>query len=212
MATCKLGVEVVSAHDLKRQDGQGISPYVVLRFDCRHFCTTTKENDPNPVWNERFYFDVSDPSNLPNLFLKATIYHKARSTNDWRGTTMIHGTSFVSLLDAIVAPYRLRRLGKLAPIKGELRLKVYITYEASIRASDPLPATDSVTCSSGFHVSKGLESILRGESSPHDIPFQCLIEITNNFSDDQVLGQGGSGVVYKVRLQHIVLCILLYLV
>ncbi|KAK1692134.1 hypothetical protein QYE76_008831 [Lolium multiflorum] len=197
MATCKLGVEVVSAHDLKRQDGQGISPYVVLKFNRQRFCTATKENDLNPVWNKRFYFDVSDPSNLPELFLKATIYHRERSTNDWRGTTMIRGPSFKPLPDAVVLSYPLEKLGKSARITGELRLKVYITDEASIRASDPLPATGSGICSSGFDDSKILESILRGESSPHRIPFQCLKEITNNFSDEQVLGQGGFGVVYK---------------
>ncbi|KAM0855287.1 hypothetical protein ACQ4PT_049863 [Festuca glaucescens] len=198
MATCKLGVEVVSAHDLKRQDGQGISPYVVLKFDRQRFCTATKENDLNPVWNERFYFDVSDPSNLQKLFLKATIYHRARSTNNWRGTTMIRGPSFKPLPDAVVLSYPLKKLGKLARITGELRLKVYITDEASIRASDP----PTGSCSSGFHVSKSLESILRGESSPDAIPFQYLKEITNNFSDDQVLGQGGSGVVYKGVLHN----------
>lgn len=201
MATCKLGVEVVSAHGLRRQDGQGISPYVVLRFDCRHFRTTTKENDANPVWNERFYFDVSDPSNLPRLFLKATIHHDARSKNDWRGKTIIHGTSFMPLPDAVIVDYPLRRFEKLAPIQGKLRLKVYIIDEACIRASDHLAAMDSAIC-----------SILRGESSPKDIPFQRLKEITNNFSHDRVLGQGASGVVYKVRLRHIVLCILFYLV
>ncbi|KAM0842356.1 hypothetical protein ACQ4PT_058404 [Festuca glaucescens] len=115
---------------------------------------------------------------------------------------MIRGPSFKPLPDAVVLSYPLEKLGKLARITGELRLKVYITDEASIRASDPLPATGSGICSSGFHVSKSLESILRGESSPDAIPFQCLKEIMNNFSDDQVLGQGGSGVVYKGVLHN----------
>ncbi|XP_073362839.1 uncharacterized protein [Aegilops tauschii subsp. strangulata] len=45
--------------------------YAVLQFG--QFRTTTKENDLNPVWNEHFYFRVSDPTYPPKLSLKATV-------------------------------------------------------------------------------------------------------------------------------------------
>jgi len=43
-----------------------------------------------------------------------------------------------------------------------------------------------------------LETILQDESSrPHDVPLRDLQEITDNFSDERILGRGGFGVVYK---------------
>ena len=34
--------------------------------------------------------------------------------------------------------------------------------------------------------------------NPHHLPLQHLKDITNNFSEEQILGRGGFGVVYKV--------------
>ena len=49
-----------------------------------------------------------------------------------------------------------------------------------------------------------LESMLQdGSSEPHNLPLKYLRNITNNFSDDRLLGEGGFGKVYKVRLNHI---------
>jgi hypothetical protein len=46
-----------------------------------------------------------------------------------------------------------------------------------------------------------LESIVQdGSSEPHSLPLEYLRNITNNFSDGQLLGIGGFGKVYKVRL------------
>ncbi|CAM0958830.1 unnamed protein product [Alopecurus aequalis] len=42
-----------------------------------------------------------------------------------------------------------------------------------------------------------LERILDGVEDPRDLPFSLLKDITNNFSGDRIIGQGGFGEVYK---------------
>jgi len=49
-----------------------------------------------------------------------------------------------------------------------------------------------------------LESMVQdGRSEPHNLPLEYLRNITNNFSDKRLLGEGGFGKVYKVRLNQI---------
>ena len=73
MRNLKLGVEVVSAHNLAPKDGQGSSnAFVELHFDHQRFRTTVKDKDLDPVWNESFYFNISNPENLSNLTLDTT--------------------------------------------------------------------------------------------------------------------------------------------
>jgi predicted Ser/Thr protein kinase len=48
-----------------------------------------------------------------------------------------------------------------------------------------------------------LEHILDGREKPTNLHLSLLRNITKNFSEEQILGKGGSGVVYKVRLEHI---------
>ncbi|RXI08042.1 hypothetical protein DVH24_014608 [Malus domestica] len=141
----KLGVEVVAAHDLMPKDGQGAaSAFVELHFDHQRFQTTTKEKDLNPVWNESFYFNISDPNNLSNLSLEACIYHHGKgNSKSFLGKVCLTGTSFVPYSDAVVLHYPLEKRGLFSRIKGELGLKVFVTDDPSIRSSNPLPALDA---------------------------------------------------------------------
>jgi hypothetical protein len=149
MATYKLGVEVVSAHDLMPKDGHGsASACVELTFDGQRFRTAVKEKDLNPVWNERFYFNISDPSNLPELALEAYVYNVNKtleSSRSFLGKVRIAGTSFVPFPDAVVMHYPLEKRGMFSRVKGELGMKVYITNDPAIKASNPLPAMDPVS-------------------------------------------------------------------
>ncbi|KAJ4950901.1 hypothetical protein NE237_027733 [Protea cynaroides] len=146
MSSLKLGVEVVSAHDLMAKDGEGsASSFVELHFDNQKFRSTVKEKDLNPVWNETFYFNITDPTNLQNLTLDAYVYNnnKATHSRSFLGRVRLNGTSFVPYSDAVVLHYPLEKRGILSRVKGELGLKVYVIDDPSIRSSNPLPAVES---------------------------------------------------------------------
>ncbi|KAJ8465968.1 hypothetical protein OPV22_028520 [Ensete ventricosum] len=146
MSQYKLGVEVVSAHGLMPKDGHGSSsPCVELHFDGQKFRTTIKEKDLNPVWDERFYFNIADPAWLPELALEASVinFNKSTRSKSFLGKVQIAGTSFVPFADAVVMQYPLEKHGMFSRVKGELSLKVFLTNDPSIKPSNPLPAIDS---------------------------------------------------------------------
>lgn len=75
-STLKLGVEVVSVRLKPRKEkahgdghGGGVNAFVrgptIRRSDCQNL------DDASPVWNEKFFFDISDTENLSNLILEA---------------------------------------------------------------------------------------------------------------------------------------------
>ncbi|XP_030490051.2 FT-interacting protein 3 [Cannabis sativa] len=146
MSNLKLGVEVVGAHDLMPKDGQGASnAFVELHFDHQRFRTTVKEKDLNPVWNETFYFNITDPSNLHNHTLEAFVYslNKNNNAKSFLGKVCLTSTSFVPYADSLVLHYPLDKRHLLSRVKGEIGLKVFVIDDPSIRSSNPLPAMDN---------------------------------------------------------------------
>ncbi|OVA14062.1 C2 calcium-dependent membrane targeting [Macleaya cordata] len=147
MSNLKLGVEVIGAHNLMPKDGSGSSSaFVELHFDGQKFRTTVKEKDLNPVWNESFYFNISDPANLQNLALEAYVYNNIKVTHarSFLGKVRLTGTSFVPYSDAVVLHYPLEKRGIFSHVKGELGLKVFVTDDPSIKSSNPLPAMETL--------------------------------------------------------------------
>ncbi|KAJ6328613.1 hypothetical protein OIU77_010328, partial [Salix suchowensis] len=146
MSNLKLGVEVVGAHDLMPKDGHGsANTFVELHFDHQKTRTAIKDKDLSPIWNESFYFNISDPNNLSKLSLEANVYHQNRENNSKSllGKVRLTGTSFVPYSDAVVLHYPLEKQGILSRVKGELGLKVFVTDDPSRRSSNPLPAVES---------------------------------------------------------------------
>ncbi|KAE8055318.1 hypothetical protein FH972_012165 [Carpinus fangiana] len=147
MSNLKLGVDVVSAHNLLPKDGLGSSSaFVELYFDGQKFRSTIKEKDLNPVWNESFYLNISDPSNLHYLTLEAHVYNIVKATNSrsFLGKISLTGTSFVPYADAVVLHYPLEKRSIFSHVRGELGLKVYITDDQSIKSSIPMSAVESL--------------------------------------------------------------------
>jgi hypothetical protein len=211
LTSMRLCVEVVSAHDLTPKDEQGsASAFVVLTFDCCQFRTVVKKKDLNPVWNERFYFNVWDPSNLHMLDINAYVYHvvsSAKPSKTLLGKVRIDGALWGPFPNAILMHYPLAKHSVFSHVKGDLSLKVYTVYDPSI-ASIPSPPIDEAVLMqyppewpwAFSHWDLGnLERKLQKQCSrPQEVPLQHLKEITDNFSDQRILGQGGFGVVYKV--------------
>ncbi|XP_061373560.1 FT-interacting protein 3-like [Gastrolobium bilobum] len=151
MSSIKLAVEVLDAHELMAKDGEDSSdPFVELRFDRQKFRTTTKDKDLNPVWNEKFYFNITDPSLLHDLTLSAFVYHykKSNSSRVFLGKVCLTRTSFVPYPDAVALHYPLERRFFFSPfrVSGELGLKVFVTDDPSLRSPNNLfrePSIDS---------------------------------------------------------------------
>ncbi|XP_030457154.1 FT-interacting protein 7-like [Syzygium oleosum] len=146
MSNLKLGVDVVSAHDLVPKDGQDSSGvYVELQFEGQKFRTTMKEKDLSPVWNESFYFNITNPSNLRDLTLHAHVYNlnKATDKKSSLGKVSLTGTSFVPYSDAVVLHYPLEKQRIWSRVQGELGLKVFITDDHYMTSSNPLHTMQS---------------------------------------------------------------------
>ncbi|KAF3335556.1 Protein QUIRKY [Carex littledalei] len=147
MNNLKLGVEVVSAHDLMPKDSNGAAnSFVELHFDHQRFRTTVKNRDLNPYWNESFYFNVSDPASLPEMELEALVYHQnpANNSKSCLGKVRIAGSSFVNMQDATVLHYPLEKRGIFSRVRGELGLKVFLTDDPTVRISNPLAEFDNM--------------------------------------------------------------------
>ncbi|RWR91819.1 FT-interacting protein 1 [Cinnamomum micranthum f. kanehirae] len=140
MSNLKLGVEVVSAHNLMPRDGQESSNHFVeLHFDGQRFRSTVKAKDLNPVWNENFYFNISDPSSLFDLHLDAYVYSdikvKGTRSRSVIGKVRLTERSFVvPHADAVVVHYPLEKHGMFSRVKGELALSVYLTDEPTLKS------------------------------------------------------------------------------
>ncbi|XP_047323345.1 FT-interacting protein 7 [Impatiens glandulifera] len=146
----KLGVDVISAHNLPPKEGHGntsFTTFVELSLDGQKFHTTTKPNDLNPVWNESFYFTISDPSTLHNHSLHAYVYRNQSPGNSKSllGKISLNETSFVPHSDALVFNYPLEKRTVFSHTRGELGLKVYITNDSSIRSSSEVHNSKSHT-------------------------------------------------------------------
>ncbi|XP_074583012.1 FT-interacting protein 7-like [Curcuma longa] len=190
MSNLKLGVEVVSAHELMPKDKQGSSsPFVEFHFDGQKFRTSIKEKDLNPVWNELFYFNIADPTSLPELTLEAYVYsmNKGMNPRSFLGKVQIAGTSFVPFSVALVMHYPLEKRGMFSRVKGELGLKVFLTDDPSIKPSNPLPAIDrrpNNLLPSQFH--QGLDHVSEGHKSlPKKVPKRGFHSIPNETQQQQ---------------------------
>lgn len=171
MSNLKVGVEVVSAHDLMPKDGHGsASAFVELHFDGQTVRTSIKEKDLNPVWNERFYFNISDPSKLSELALEAYIYNMNNTTTSSKsflGKVQLSGISFVTYPDALVLHYPLEKRGMFSRVKGEIGLKVFLTDDPAVKASSPLPAFDPFMNNSSTAPTQAQAQHSNTNSDPH---------------------------------------------
>ena len=161
MSNIKLGVEVLSAHDLLPKEQGTANAFVEVEFDDQKFRTAIKDRDLNPVWNEQFYFNISDPSRLTELHLEAYVYHANRANNSKTclGKVRISGTSFVSQPDASPLHYPLEKRNILSRARGELGLRVFLTNDPSVRVSAPGPEFDMLSTSSTAQEQEAANSI-----------------------------------------------------
>nr|XP_010910862.1 FT-interacting protein 3 [Elaeis guineensis] len=156
----KVAVEVVDAADLMPKDGQGsANPFVEVEFDGQRHRTQTKVKDLSPSWNEKFLFNVSDPSDLPNKTINVSVYHDSRSPSDgsgrhghnrqFLGRVRISGASVaLAPADAPVQRFPLEKRGLFSHIRGDIGLRVYLLADSSNPFPAPAPAPAGVPPSS----------------------------------------------------------------
>ncbi|KAG2250082.1 hypothetical protein Bca52824_089710 [Brassica carinata] len=117
----------------------------ILRFDGQIVKTSTKLDDASPVWNEKFFFNISDTEDLSNLILEAYVYNKtSNGTRSCLGKIRILGTAFVPYSEAVGLHYPLEKekwsvFSFGSTVRGELTLKVFVTDNPSVKIPTPNP-------------------------------------------------------------------------
>ncbi|CAN6440424.1 unnamed protein product [Victoria cruziana] len=141
----KLVAEILDASDLMPKDGQGsASPFVEVDFDGQRMRTATKERDLNPVWNERFEFNIIDPDALAGQTIVIDVYNDRRSGaapghhKNFLGRVKISGSSVPRAPDAAPQRFPLDKRSLFSHIRGEIALNLYID-EGSATMPKPPP-------------------------------------------------------------------------
>ncbi|VVB06486.1 unnamed protein product [Arabis nemorensis] len=183
MNNLKLGVEVISARLKPREDTNGyggINAFVELRFDDQKVKTSTKIDDSSPVWNEKFFFNISHTEDLSNLVLEAYVYNKTSNiTKSCLGKIRILGTAFVPYSEAVGLHYPLEKekWSVFSAIRGEVALKVFVTDNPSLKAPNlsPIKKVTSNTRHKLHNIAtaeKSKPSLRRNQQSPQPQPLQ----------------------------------------
>ncbi|KAJ4758427.1 C2 calcium/lipid-binding plant phosphoribosyltransferase family protein [Rhynchospora pubera] len=145
----KLAVEVLNAVDLMPKDGQGsASPYVQVEIDGQIQRTKTVHKDLFPSFSQTLFFNLHDPSHLPNQSIEVSLYHDRTTTpgavtpgqnRNFLGRVKISGESVAPSPDtAEVQRYPLEKRGLFSHIRGDVALRVYLVPD-SVGSTDPDP-------------------------------------------------------------------------
>jgi hypothetical protein len=96
----RLEVKIISGQHLPKMDLFGtIDGFCEIGFAFLTFKTTVKMNDPNPVWNEVFYFDVEDLIYLCHPFRISIMDWDRRGKAKCAGEVIITANDMKSFLD-----------------------------------------------------------------------------------------------------------------
>ncbi|KAI4350285.1 hypothetical protein L6164_004755 [Bauhinia variegata] len=162
----KLVVEVVGAHNLMPKDGEGSSsPFVEVVFENQRQRTQVKDKDLNPVWNEKFVFNIKDVADLPYRAIEINVFNERRSgsSRNFLGKVRVSGTNIAKEGEEVVQRYTLDKRSLFSHIRGEISIKLYLATRDDIKDLGANGIVPSVSSSpSGFSKKK---KKLQGTSS-----------------------------------------------
>ncbi|KAK4793859.1 hypothetical protein SAY86_011853 [Trapa natans] len=126
----KLVVEVLDASELRVRGGEGLAnAYAEVEFDDQIQRTHTRPRDLHPRWNEKLFFNLSNPMELQNKTINVVVYnHRPEGGHheNFLGRVRISGLMVpFSESEALIQRYPLEKRGLFSNIKGDLALRVY---------------------------------------------------------------------------------------
>ncbi|KAJ4964826.1 hypothetical protein NE237_016675 [Protea cynaroides] len=124
------GTMIREAGEAGEQGEGSVNPFVEVEFDDQRHRTQTKVKDLNPVWNEKFVFNVSDPKDLPKKTIDIVVYDEWRGHRNFLGRVKIFGVSIPnSEPEAGIQRYPLDKRGLFSNIRDDIALKIFAGYD-----------------------------------------------------------------------------------
>ncbi|KAH7442809.1 hypothetical protein KP509_02G003400 [Ceratopteris richardii] len=126
-------VEICRANDLMPKDGEGsASAFVEVDFDNQRKQTKTKARDLNPVWNEKFVFNVTDASALEDEVIEINLYNDKKTTRgSFLGRVKIPCSSLPKEGEDAIVGYALDKRSLFSNVRGEIYIKAYYTEDSA---------------------------------------------------------------------------------